>query len=83
MTIHSKLPPGTMGWLTTDTLSDLRIVKRPEAARMLGISVATLDRQSREGKLPPKVRISPRRVGWHEGDLRRHLMRAEGSRQTE
>jgi predicted DNA-binding transcriptional regulator AlpA len=41
-----------------------KVRSRREAAELLGVSVATLDRMVRSGALPPPLQISARRVGW-------------------
>jgi hypothetical protein len=49
---------------------DLRkIVDEREAARLRGISVDTLRRQSARGEGPARIQLSPRRVGYRLGDV--------------
>jgi predicted DNA-binding transcriptional regulator AlpA len=46
-----------------------RLVRPGEAATMLGVSVATLYRMAREGKLPRARRLSHRVAGWSLAEL--------------
>lgn len=46
-----------------------RFIKTKTAAEMLGISTTTLRRQGDIGNGPPRVRISPNRVGYRESDV--------------
>ena len=45
-------------------LPDHRMLSRAELARLLGVSVDTLDRMAARGEAPPRLRISPRRWGY-------------------
>lgn len=40
------------------------IHRRREAAKRLSVSLATLDRMVKDGRLPAPIRLSTRRVGW-------------------
>jgi predicted DNA-binding transcriptional regulator AlpA len=46
-----------------------RIVRPAQAARLLGISRATLYRWERSGRLAPRVILGPNTSGWREEDL--------------
>jgi predicted DNA-binding transcriptional regulator AlpA len=45
------------------------IVLEPERARLTRISRATWHRLERAGDAPPRIQLSPRRVGWRKRDL--------------
>ena len=48
-----------------------RIVRKPEAARITGLSATTLWRLSRKDPTFPKpVRLTPQATGWFESELR-------------
>jgi predicted DNA-binding transcriptional regulator AlpA len=46
-----------------------RIRSRKEFAALLGISTRTLDRLDRKGKLPPRVKVTDRLIGYRETDI--------------
>lgn len=46
-----------------------RILRPAQAARLLGISRATLYRWERDGRLAPRVILGPGTSGWKEEDL--------------
>jgi predicted DNA-binding transcriptional regulator AlpA len=46
-----------------------RIVRPAEAARLLGITRATLYRWEKSGRLAPRVILGPATSGWREEDL--------------
>ena len=46
-----------------------RILRPTELAQMLGVSMPTLWRWNREGKLPPKVTLGENSVGWKSTDI--------------
>jgi predicted DNA-binding transcriptional regulator AlpA len=50
-----------------------KLVGRLEAAQILGISPATLDRLTAAGELPSRRRLSPGRSGWLYSELVSHL----------
>ena len=41
-----------------------RIVSEREAAQIRGVSEYTLRRQAQRGEGPPRIRLSPRRIGY-------------------
>jgi predicted DNA-binding transcriptional regulator AlpA len=55
------------------TVEDQRVLTVIEAARLIGVSLATLKRIFADGGGPPIVQISKRRVGIRVSDLRRWL----------
>lgn len=46
-----------------------RIVRPAEAARLLGITRATLYRWEKSGRLAPRIILGPGTSGWREEDL--------------
>lgn len=46
-----------------------RIVRPKELSQLLGISKVTLWRMEKEGKLPARIKISDRAVGWTESSI--------------
>jgi predicted DNA-binding transcriptional regulator AlpA len=46
----------------------LRILSEPAAAHMLGVSPDTLKRMSARGEGPPRIKLSPRRIGYRLAD---------------
>jgi hypothetical protein len=58
---------GVMSKITTTQVAPLdRGISETAAARILGISVRTLQRMSRRGEGPRRIRISPRRTIYRE-----------------
>lgn len=51
------------------TLLLSRIIRPAQAARLLGISRATLYRWEASGRLAPRVILGPNTSGWREEDL--------------
>jgi predicted DNA-binding transcriptional regulator AlpA len=50
-----------------------RVLSRSQTAQLLNVSVPTLDRLRRAGRLPRPVQVSDRRVGWRTRDLLEHV----------
>jgi predicted DNA-binding transcriptional regulator AlpA len=50
-----------------------RIVTEATAAELLGVSAATLRRMASRNQSPPRLRISPRRVGYRLSDIKKWL----------
>lgn len=65
-----------------DDLPDHQIIRRCDVPEMLGVSLSTVGRWEQEGKLPNKVAIGERSVGWFVRDLkeawRQGLCRPDG-----
>jgi predicted DNA-binding transcriptional regulator AlpA len=47
----------------------LRVFNKLAAVKLLGVSERTSDRLERDGNAPPKIQLSPRRVGYRASDL--------------
>ncbi len=52
---------------------DERLIRRKEAAEMLGCSVSTLERLAARGEVPAPRRLSRGRCGWLASELAAHL----------
>lgn len=52
---------------------DERLLRRTEAAEMLGCSVPTLERLAARGEVPAPRRLSRGRCGWLVSELAAHL----------
>lgn len=50
-------------------LQNDRILSIQQTAALYGVSVSTLRRLRRDGKLPAAIQIGMRRIGWRAGDL--------------
>lgn len=50
-----------------------RILSPRDVVIMLGISEVTIWRMRKRGEFPEPLRVSPRRVGWRESDIRAWL----------
>jgi len=55
------------------SLSDFAVLTKPEAITITSLSRFTLDRLHRNNQGPPRVQLSPRRVGYPAGGLRKWL----------
>lgn len=51
----------------------MRIIRKPELAKMLSVSKQTLWRMEKRGELPSRIQISKRTVGWRESDIKEWL----------
>ena len=51
----------------------VQVLRRSEFARILGVSVPTLDRLRAESDFPPARRISRQLVGWLETDIEQYI----------
>ena len=49
---------------------DLRVLTSKQAIELLGISEQTFARLEARGEGPPKIRLSPRRIGYRVCDLK-------------
>jgi predicted DNA-binding transcriptional regulator AlpA len=54
-----------------------RLISETEAASMYGVSRDTLRRRIERGEGPPKIRMSPRRVGYRLRDVLADIKRCE------
>lgn len=54
-----------------------RLVRRTEAAGTLGISLATLDRMTKDGRIPAPIRVSAKVIGWREEVLQSWILESE------
>jgi prophage regulatory protein len=45
-------------------MQQLKIYRKKDLCRILGVSATTLDRWMREGSFPPAIRISSNIIGW-------------------
>jgi predicted DNA-binding transcriptional regulator AlpA len=58
-------------WLSS--LPDYAVLTGPQAETITTLSRDTLNRLDREGLGPPRVQLSPRRIGYPAGGLRQWL----------
>jgi len=56
-----------------DPLETVRVVDRPTAIALTGISPRTWDRLEAKGETPRKTRLSANRIGYRVSDLRAWL----------
>ncbi len=56
----------------SEILTD-RIVRYPEAAKIVGLAVSSIRRLESEGKFPKRFQIGPRAVGYRLSDINRYL----------
>ena len=55
------------------------ILSRKAVAQHLGVSIATLFRLCRDGRLPKPIRISTNRVGWKRSTIERFIAEREAA----
>ncbi len=55
-----------------------RIRTRQEVAALLSISTRTLSRLEDRGEMPPRIRVSDRRYGYRESDIRAFINSRSG-----
>lgn len=58
-----------MSQTQTTVVTSNRFIRRKEAAKKLGIGIATLDRWASEGRICKPSHIGPRASGWPESYL--------------
>jgi predicted DNA-binding transcriptional regulator AlpA len=56
-----------------DPFSSIRVVPRPKARELCGLSDRTWDRMEARGETPPKTDLSPGRVGYRVVDIEKWL----------
>ena len=56
-----------------DQLSDLALVRLPEAKKLFGVSAPTVWRRVKSGHIPAPVKVGLRTTCWQVGKLRAHL----------
>ena len=56
-------------------LPDYAVLTKQQACTLTNLSADTLDRLHRSNEGPPRVQLSPRRVGYPAGGLRKWLER--------
>lgn len=54
-------------------LPDYAVLSKLQACVVTNLSADTLERLHREGEGPPRIQLSPRRVGYRVGALRKWL----------
>ena len=57
----------------TDDLPDYHVLSQAETSRVTNLSGDTLERLHRQGQGPPRVQLSPRRIGYTIGAIRAWL----------
>ena len=56
--------------MLSDDLDTVRVVSRPTAWTLAGVSEKTWERMEARGETPPKTRISPNRIGYRVCDIK-------------
>jgi predicted DNA-binding transcriptional regulator AlpA len=59
--------------MQSDPFESVRVVDRPTAIAVTGISPRTWDRLEARGETPPKTRLSSNRIGYRISDLKAWL----------
>jgi predicted DNA-binding transcriptional regulator AlpA len=62
-----------MGSFMSDIFESIRVVDKPTAIKLAGVSPRTWDRMTARGETPPITQISERRVGYRLVDLKMWL----------
>jgi predicted DNA-binding transcriptional regulator AlpA len=52
---------------------ELKVYTKRETQKLIGLSGRTWDRLEARGETPPKTYLSPNRIGYQAGDLKRWL----------
>jgi prophage regulatory protein len=55
------------------TTTPIRLIRRPEVVRVVGLQRAAIYALMREGRFPQAVRITARSVGWIESEIQAWL----------
>lgn len=55
-------------------ITNPQFVRPEDFADRLTISLSTLHKWEKEGKLPPKIRISARKTGWYADDVNNFIL---------
>lgn len=71
--MSGKTHPRRRSPLSLDDLPDSAFVRVTKAASLLDISVPTVWRWAREGRIPKPQKVGPNVTGWRLGELRAHL----------
>ncbi|WP_432613079.1 helix-turn-helix transcriptional regulator [Geotalea uraniireducens] len=53
--------------------TDGKILSRREVAALLGVGASTIRRLELAGELPPRVQVSPRRIGYFSSEIEKFL----------
>jgi len=74
--ISNSISPRTKNRNATKDRSqpESKIIRPKELANMLSISIPTLYRMQHEDKLPPKIKMGSRAVGWLRSDIEEWLI---------
>jgi predicted DNA-binding transcriptional regulator AlpA len=54
-------------------LDSVRVLTKPEALKVLGLSLPTWIRMEQRGETPPKTQLSPNRIGYRVADIQAWL----------
>jgi predicted DNA-binding transcriptional regulator AlpA len=57
----------------SDVFESVRVVDRPTAIKLAGLSPRTWDRLEAQGETPPRTQLSERRIGYRLVDLKAWL----------
>ncbi|SHG74046.1 transcriptional regulator, AlpA family, partial [Fodinibius roseus] len=59
--------------ITTKHSDTMRVIRKQELAKILGVSKQTIWRMQKRGELPSRIQISKRVVGWREKDIKKFI----------